>query len=195
MSLHEEKQTIQKAATGQPYALGMLYDCRSDKHIPGLTLWDEKSLKKNLQETNLQSSNFQIEHADTLNAKASLLNVEADLKLSILCGLINISGAASFLDNRVSSSLQERVTMRYKCTTKSVNLTMAHLGKDNITHPEVFTEGLATHVVTGITYGARAFLAFDRKCESSEKKKDVHAEIHAMVDKIPTLDIGAGGEL
>ena len=195
MPLPREKQTIKKAATGQPFALGMLYDCRNDALIPGLTLWDEKDLKENLQETLLQTSNYHIEYSDTLSAKASLLGVEGNLKLSILCGLIDISGAASFLRDRVSSSLQERVTMRYKCTTKSKNLTMEHLGKDRIMHTKVLTDDLATHVVTGITYGARAFLTFDRKHESNETKQNVHGEIRAMVDKIPSVGIGTGAEL
>ncbi len=195
MSTH--RQTIRKAATGQPYALGMLYDCRSDTLIEGLTLWDKKYLnnEKYLHVTQLQSSTYKVECSDTLSSKANLLDVEAGLKLSILGGLIDISGAASYLKDRVSSSLQERVTMKYKCTTISKKLTMEHLGKDKITHPEAFTKDLATHVVTGITYGARAFLTFDRKHESSEMKRNVHAKIDAMVEKIPYVPISAGGKL
>ncbi len=195
MPLHDENQTIQKAATGQPFKNGMLYDCRSDTLIRGLTLWDEDYLQENLQETPLQSSNFQIEQSDSLNAKADLLNIEASLKLSILGGLIDISGAGSYLKDRVSSSLQERVTMRYECTTRAENLTMAHLGKDRITHPEVFANGIATHVVTGITYGARACLTFDRKYESSEERQEASGALQAAIKKIPFVDITGEGKL
>jgi len=52
------------------------------------------------------------------------------------------------------------MTLQYKSTTHFEQLTMDHLG--NIQFPDVLNDQDATHIVTGITYGADAFFVFDR---------------------------------
>jgi hypothetical protein len=39
---------LQIPALGRPFNLGVLYDARSEKTLPGLTLWDTATLQKNL---------------------------------------------------------------------------------------------------------------------------------------------------
>ncbi|XP_016314348.1 verrucotoxin subunit beta-like [Sinocyclocheilus anshuiensis] len=39
---------IESAALGRPFQLGMLYDCRKDALIPGITLWDNEQLQQNV---------------------------------------------------------------------------------------------------------------------------------------------------
>ena len=70
---------------------------------------------------------------------------------------------------------------------------MNHLGSDNIKYPMVFDQGLATHVVTGITYGAKAFFVFDRKHSDTSSKKKVHGQLHTMVKAIPSVQLEGEG--
>ncbi|KAG7167686.1 uncharacterized protein LOC121868068 [Homarus americanus] len=192
MSVSSEILTI--AALGRPFRLGMLYDCRSEKLIPGITLWDKVTLEeKTVQQ--LETSDFHLIASDSLENKTSALDVNASLKLSFLGGLLEVSGSAKYLDNRKSSNLQERVTLQYKCTTRSEEMTMEQLGHGRVQHPEVFDHGTATHVVTGVEYGGQAFFVFDRQHSSSSHCKEVHGELHAMVKAIPTIQIDGEGQV
>ncbi|XP_048012817.1 neoverrucotoxin subunit beta-like [Megalobrama amblycephala] len=182
---------IEMAALGRPLYPGMLYDCRSDTFISGVTLWDKKSLSENLDihpqpmtETNFSSS-------DSLSSKSSLLNVSASLKASFLGGMVEVGGSGKFLSNTKSSNQQSRVTMYYKETTRSDQLAMSKLGQ--VTYPQVFDQKTATHVVTGVLYGAQAVMVFDRTFSEEENKQEIEGELNIMVKKIPTFSIEGKG--
>ncbi|XP_068233310.1 uncharacterized protein [Palaemon carinicauda] len=172
----------------------MLYDCRSDQVIEGVTLWDESKLNEKVVQP-LTSADFEIISSDTINDKSSALNVNAGLKLSFLGGLLEVSGSAKYLDNRKSSKYVERVTLKYKCTSRTERMTMEQLGKGKIMHPDVFEHDIATHVVTGITYGGSAFFVFDREISSDSTERNISGNLRAMVRDIPKLMINGKGEL
>ncbi|XP_058035359.1 GTPase IMAP family member 4-like isoform X2 [Ahaetulla prasina] len=84
MALAED--TIEIPALDRPFQLGMLYDCRKDMLIPGFTLWDDSSLQKDLN-VNLQpKTESEIIASDSLDDKASALDISVSLKKSrVLC--------------------------------------------------------------------------------------------------------------
>uniref|UniRef100_A0A3P9AVT7 Uncharacterized protein n=1 Tax=Maylandia zebra TaxID=106582 RepID=A0A3P9AVT7_9CICH len=183
------------AALGQPFGLGMLYDCRSDKLVPGLTLWDRDDLKKDIAERSKPSNEFEIVASESISGKSSALNVEASLKASFLGGLVQVDGSAKYLNDSKSSRNQARVTLKYKATTKFQELSMNHLGRGNVKHPYVFDQGLATHVVTAILYGAQAFFVFDREVSEQENHQDVQGNLKVIIKKIPLLSVEGEGSL
>ncbi|KAK0141652.1 Neoverrucotoxin subunit beta [Merluccius polli] len=126
-----------------------------------MTLWDREALEKEVDERSQPNSDFEIVASESIEDKSSALNVEASLKASFQCGL---KALPNISDCKISRN-QARVTLKYKTTTKYQKLSMNHIG--NVKHPYVFESGLATHVVTGILYGAQAFFVFDG--EVSEK--------------------------
>ena len=172
---------------GLPFQLGMLYDCRSDQLIPGMTLWDDRLLKSALNETSQPSSTFEVAAEDSISKKMSNLGIEANLSLSLMSGLVNVSGAAKYLDDRQSSANQARVTLQYSCTSKFQQLTMEQLASSNIQHPDIFDKGTATHVVTGVMYGAEAFFIFDREVRSNENHRNVQGKMEVLVKALPGI--------
>ncbi|ETE57007.1 hypothetical protein L345_17281, partial [Ophiophagus hannah] len=106
--------------------------------------------------------------AANINDKASALDISASLKASFLGELVEVGGSAKYLHDTKKSKQQARVTVQYKATTKYEQLTMSHLGIQNVSYPAVFEHGTATHVVTAILYGAQAFFVFDREVSSME---------------------------
>lgn len=194
MAAPGSEKILSLAALGRPFHLGMLYDCRSDKLITGITLWDKQVLDDKVIQPQ-ENSDFHVIVSDSLDDKASALDVNASLKLSFLGGLLEVSGSAKYLDNRKSSSHQEQVTLQYKCTTRSEEMTMEQLGKGRIQHPEVFDHGTATHVVTGVEYGAQAFFVFDRQHSSSSNSKQIDGSLHVLVKSIPGMMIDGEGKL
>ena len=173
---------------GIPFQLGMLYDCRNDRIVPGVTLWDEKLLKAALSESLQPSASFEVSAEDNLSKKMFNLGVEANLSLSVMSGLVKVAGSAKYLDDRKSSNNQARVTLKYRCTSKFQQLTMEQLATSNIQHPDVFDKGTATHVVTGVLYGAEAFFIFDREVDSDENFREIHGNMEVMVKALPSIN-------
>ncbi|XP_038657081.1 verrucotoxin subunit beta-like [Scyliorhinus canicula] len=179
---------------GRPLRLGMLYDRRSDTIIPGVTLWDLAELK-NIDVQPKPSTDFKLISSDSIQDKASALGVEASLTASFLGGLVEVSGSAKYLNDVKKSSEVARLTLKYRATTRFEELTMSQLGPQHITYPSVLEQDSATHVVTGVLYGAEAFFVFDRDYSSSDNVQDVEGSLHVMVKKIPTFQIEGKGSL
>ncbi|XP_055487367.1 uncharacterized protein LOC129694670 [Leucoraja erinacea] len=180
---------LQLATLGRPFQLGMLYDCRSDALIPGITLWDLQTLQSNLDCRDQPSTEFHIIASDSMDKKATALNVSASLKASFLAGLVEVKGSAKYLSDTKESEQQARVTLHYKATAGFYQLTMNHLGRQNITYPSVFDEGSATHVVTAVLYGAQAFFVFDQMASSSENIQDIQGNMEVMIKHLPMIAI------
>lgn len=174
-------------ALGRSFQLGMLYDCRKDTPIPGITLWDPDTLeRRDVQQLN--TSELIVLCSDSLKDKASALKLSGSLKLSFMGGLIDLEGAGRYLCNEKSSSQEQCTTLHYKCTTREESMTMEQLNHDKLQHPDVLDHVTATHVVTSIVYGAQAFFTFKRKYSLSESDAKKEGNAKALIEKIPKLD-------
>ncbi len=167
---------------GNPFNLGMLYDAHSEKIIAAKTLWDSKVLDSTKKVTLQPSSSFEIYAENTLSEKAKSLNVEGSLKLSLLGGMVEINGAAKYLDDDKSSERQARVTLKYSSTSRFEQLTMEQIS--GIQFTKVLDDKTATHVVTGITYGTDAFFIFDRSLTETEKIKKISGNMEVIIKSI-----------
>ena len=181
------------SALGRPFDLGMLYDRRSDKLIVGKTLWspDHLNIARNIIAAPYTNSEVFTENA--IEDKANALDIEASLKLSFLSGLVNVEGAAKYLNDSKTSKRQSRVVLKYETTTELKQLTMGHLGTGKIQYPEVFDADIATDVVVGILYGAKAFMVFDKEVSKDESLKEVHGNMEVLVKSLPGIAVDGHG--
>uniref|UniRef100_A0A673KJT9 Verrucotoxin subunit beta-like n=1 Tax=Sinocyclocheilus rhinocerous TaxID=307959 RepID=A0A673KJT9_9TELE len=180
---------IETAALGRPFQLGMLYDCRKDALIPGITLWDPEKLQQSLRTRPQINTDFKVTASDSIEDKSSLLNIDGSLKLSLLGGLVSVTGAAKYLNDTKKSFRQQRLTLHYHSTCRFEELTMSHLAPENIIHQLVFDNDTATHVVTAVLYGADACFVFDREVSSDENKNTVEGEVNAALDKLKFISV------
>ena len=174
-------------ALGRPFDLGMLYDRRSEKLILGKTLWSPDHLGQAVKTIPEPYTNSEILAEDTIADKTRALNIEGSIKLSLLWGLVNVQGAAKYLDDRKTSSHHSRVVLKYETTTELKQLTMEHLGRGKVQYPEVFDQDIATDVVIGILYGAKAFLIFDQEVSKDESMKEVRGKMEVLVKSLPGI--------
>ncbi|KAG9334574.1 hypothetical protein JZ751_007510, partial [Albula glossodonta] len=188
-----DPKDITIAALGRPLHPGMLYDCRNDTFIPGVSLWDKDAIKKHMIADPQPCTSFNFAASDSLSEKASLLDVNASLKASFLGGLVEVGGSAKYLRDKRSSMHQCRVTMQYKQTTEFKQLTMTQLG--SVTYPQVFDQQTATHVVTAALYGAEAFMVFDQMASDEKEKQDIKGNLDVMIKKIPQVEISGSGKV
>ncbi|XP_063337968.1 stonustoxin subunit beta-like [Pelmatolapia mariae] len=182
---------MEVAALSRPFALGMLYDVRKDKLNMDFTLWDKETITNNKTTQNQTSSAYQITALDSIETKSSLLDVSASLKASFLGGLIEVGGSASYLNDNKKFKNQSRVTLQFKATTAFERLAMTHLDAKNRELQDIIKKSNATHVVTGIQYGAHAFFVFDSKKLESSSVENIGASMQATIKKIPSFDFEA----
>ena len=180
-------------ALGRPFDLGMLYDRRSEKLILGKTLWSPDHLDQAVNTISKPYTNSEVLAEDTIDDKTSALNIEASIKLSFLGGLVHVDGAAKYLHDRKTSSHHSRVVLKYETTTELKQLTMEHLERGKVQYPEVFDQDIATDVVVGILYGAKAFLIFDREVSKEESLKEVHGNMEVLVKSLPGISVDGKG--
>lgn len=185
---------IEMASLGRSFRPGMLYDCRSDQIIPSETLWDNETLKRYCDKRSKVSSSFEVMADDCFKSKALNLDIEGDVKLSIIGGLIKVSGSAEYLHDRKSSKKQSRVSLRYRSTARYEQLTMDQLG--NIQYKDVLSKGIATHLVSAVLYGADAIFVFDQLEDSHVAAHGVQGELEGMVQELACFMNGkAKGEM
>jgi len=182
-------------ALGRPFDLGMLYDRRSEKLILGKTLWSPDHLDQAVNTITKPYTNSEVLAEDTIDDKTSALNIEASIKLSFLGGLVNLQGAAKYLDDRKTSSHHSRVVLKYETTTELKQLTMEHLGRGKVQYPEVFDQDIATDVVVGILYGAKVFFIFDQEVSKDESLKEVHGNMEVLVKSLPGISVDGRGSV
>ena len=183
------------SALGRPFDLGMLYDRRSDKLVLGKTLWSRDHLAAARNTIPQPYTNSEVFTENTMEDKATALKIEAGLKLSFLSGLVTVEGAAKYLNDTKTSKRQSRVVLKYETTTELKQLTMEHLGPGKIQYPEVFDTDIATDVVVGILYGAKAFMVFDKEVSKEESLKEVHGNMEVLVKSLPGISVSGHGSV
>uniref|UniRef100_W5NBM7 Fibronectin type-III domain-containing protein n=1 Tax=Lepisosteus oculatus TaxID=7918 RepID=W5NBM7_LEPOC len=186
---------IEMAALGRPFQLGMLYDCRRDALIPAITLWDHEELQKKTSVRSQNKTELSVSASDSIDDKASALQVDASLKASLLGGLVEVGGAAKYFNDKKKSHSQARVTLQYNTTVRYEQLTMSHLGRGQVTHPSVFEDDTATHVVTAVLYGAQAYFVFDREVSEEENKQEIEGKLKLTIEKLKVISISGKASL
>ncbi|KAK2917139.1 hypothetical protein Q8A67_001513 [Cirrhinus molitorella] len=183
---------IETAGLGRPFQLGMLYDCRKDNLIAGIRFWNKEQLEQNTCPRPQINTNFSVTALDSIKDKSNLLNVEGKLNLSVLGGLVQVSGAAKYLKDTKSSFIQQRLTLHYHSTCEFKELTVNQLPSANI--PEDVHD-TATHIVTGILYGADACFVFDRHVSSDEDQSTVKGDAKVVLEKLKCISLDVNVEL
>ena len=180
------------AALGRPADLGMLYDIRQNKLIYGQTLWFQEELKTNVNTVPNPSTKIEILSGEDISKKTHAMKVDGSLKLDVLCGNVNVKGAASYLKEEKMSQSETEVVLHYTATTEAQYLTMEHLKGSKISPPEVLQAVNATHFVVGIQYGGNVVVKFNQKVEKEESSIKVKGKMKSAVEKLKNVISSSG---
>ncbi|XP_076135209.1 verrucotoxin subunit beta-like [Alosa pseudoharengus] len=180
------------SALSRPLEVGMLYNAWSDRLVPGISLWKADDIQSKTQVSPQPYTTFKVAASETLSDKMSLLDVSASVKASFLGGLVKVSGSASYLNEKRTSAQQCSITLKYHVTTVFKELMITELETPNT---EVFDGTDATHVVSGVLYGADAFMEFQQTARDYSERQEVEGNLNAMINKIPTLAISGEASL
>ena len=118
------------------------------------------------------------------NEKLNTLNVNGDLKLSVLAGMVELDGAAKFLCDKKDSFKSVESALVYKVTTVVEKLDVLRddvnkcISEDALRHPT------ATHVVVHIQWGANCTIGLRDRNSDNMEKKDVEGWLNPKLQKI-----------
>ncbi|KAJ7381835.1 hypothetical protein OS493_038734 [Desmophyllum pertusum] len=175
---------------GQPFQLGMLYDCRSHQLVPGPTLWESDILKNASVSRVSPQSRYEVFTSDSLEDKMAILGVDSSLKFSLMTGLVSPSGTGKFIGDQKSSKKQARVTLKYESTSKFEEISLAQVLKG--LHRDISAEMTATHFLSGIEYGTEAVFVFDRDVDEKKSYGDVESDLKFTIDSLSRVPVDEG---
>ena len=161
---------------GRLFDLGMLYNCYTDELLPVWGL-NQNSLKLAQVSQELSGIKCEITTEDTLQTKLASLGITEDHKLSVLSGMVKVSGAAEYIKDQKLSDHHCRVTLKYSTKTLEKKLPINELSSEEL------DDKYATHLVVGITYGAEAYFVFD----DHESSKDIQERLSYMKTDIELI--------
>ena len=127
---------------------------------------------------------------DSTLERCKKLNIDAELQLSVLSGLVSLKGSGSYLSDERKSARSQSMSLIYKANTKKDEITIRQhkekVDKDVLLSVTTASTA-ATHVVVGIQWGAVCSITCE--CENIENKDttEVKAALSTKVDYIKGL--------
>uniref|UniRef100_A0A9J7Z9Q2 Uncharacterized protein n=1 Tax=Cyprinus carpio carpio TaxID=630221 RepID=A0A9J7Z9Q2_CYPCA len=173
---------IEIAALGRPLSLGTLYESNSDSFSQNTFLWNENSIACMKVSLPRPQTEVKVLESDSLQERFRALETSPVLRARTLHGLLEVSGAAAFLNHPVQSQDQDRVTLHYRTTTRLDMISQRLLQEG--APVSVINATTATHVIIAVFYGAQAFFVFDSKNNISEKNTEMKKVVRKMTSLV-----------
>ena len=168
---------------GRNLNLGDLYDCCTDEKAIGSGIWDEKAIHEAKIECPgkcdpIECTDFVLHNN---NEKTSCLGISGELYLSCAAGHIKLCAEAGLFNDNVVSKNVLRVALKCYSSSKTIQLNKSKLSSWNI---NTFEQEGATHVITGMLYGAISIIVCDQKIQG---KHDTKATYESLKTKLNYL--------
>ncbi|XP_028409525.1 stonustoxin subunit beta-like [Dendronephthya gigantea] len=154
----------------------------------GKSLWSLEALQSNVATVPGRSSKEEFFVSETTSDKIMTITGDSHLQLNLLCQTVDLQGMASYLRDSKYLRHQAQASFKYEITTELRQLTMEHLKKDKIEHPEILEEDIATHVIVGIKYGGQIIMNFVEELDKEECSQKLKSEL--LLEKLKGIFSG-----
>ncbi|KAK1776025.1 LOW QUALITY PROTEIN: hypothetical protein QBC45DRAFT_453543 [Copromyces sp. CBS 386.78] len=170
---------VTRPALGYEVGLGTLYDSRTDTFLPH-SLFKETPANAVDSQAKVNST-AKLSKATMFRQKLADLGVGTELGASILAGLSPIDGCGLYLtDHHKTSGHVAHSSLHYTITTAEEELNLTASGVKDLIIPDVLDSANATHVVTGITWGAQFIVTARTKADDPTQL----APLQQSLDKV-----------
>uniref|UniRef100_A0A914CPR5 SNTX MACPF/CDC-like domain-containing protein n=1 Tax=Acrobeloides nanus TaxID=290746 RepID=A0A914CPR5_9BILA len=176
--------TLVIPSLGRTASLGDVYDARRDEFVHGVSILQKSVPPELINTINNPTTEHDMFVTDKLSTKLTKLDLSAELKLSVLNGLVEVKGSASFINENKSTSHAFQYNLIQKITTLDEKINIQHEGITKCLTKNVGDDG--THVVVGITYGANTVITLTN--ENEEKEDLLHLEGEFQTQKVASLN-------
>jgi hypothetical protein len=184
-NLEMSNQPITIKSLGRMASLGSLYDARCENFLDYYLL--RKDFPQSLiDEKDQASSKFKYDYTNTHESKFHNLDVSAELKLSVLSGMVSLEGSGKYLNEKKENHKSVRGDLVYDITTKSQKLRLSDVNDEVISHESIKSNALtgATHVVTGIQWGASVIASFEYTNDENRDRTAISGNLKAIIEKL-----------
>ncbi|CAJ0552407.1 Ff.00g063860.m01.CDS01 [Fusarium sp. VM40] len=171
---------LQRPALGQVATLGSLYDARSDTFLP-LSFFNKPLPVDAVKSTKCSSPETRIISGDTLKDKFDACGIDGELGVSVLAGLAKVEGSGLYLSHELDTNYAVQGSLLYddRSLKEDLNLSAGCI-KECVAHTNLDT-GAATHVVTGISRGARYIFAAKRRLQPFQDRPQASEELESQL--------------
>ncbi|KAF9172812.1 hypothetical protein BGX21_008500 [Mortierella sp. AD011] len=174
---------------GQGMCLGDLYDART-----GLST-NISVLRNILPETLIESRD---EHAintkfiasESYKEKFDALDVTGNLRANVLAGLVKVNAQGKYLTAEKTTSKSVKMAMSYAVQTKLDRINIRSDTMREYINTNALSDTKATHVVTGIQWGAKMVCSFEHILQEGESKEEILGFLKLSVT---TIKVGVDG--
>ncbi len=150
-------------------------------------LWDNHTVTIDRISWPQLKTHLKLLEDDSLQERCRAFEMSPVLRVRALCGLMELNGAAAFLNHPVQSQHQDRVTLHYKTTTR-LDMISQRLLQEGA--PSSFINATtATHVIIAVFYGAQAFFVFDNERISTERNTEMENVIKRIATTLSAGDV------
>ncbi|RIA87173.1 hypothetical protein C1645_714063 [Glomus cerebriforme] len=178
-----DTKRIKRKSLGRVASIGSLYNTARDTFCE-TTLLKTEFPNDSISRAEISNTELLYGCEDSHREKFNKLDVEAELKLSVLAGLVALEGTSKYLSDVKESFKSVKGFLIYKLTSIEENL---NINRDDI-KACISTDGFsnfdATHVVTGIKWGATMIASFERKITKEEDKSQVEEALKSYFEKL-----------
>lgn len=181
-------------ALGSTCCLGRFYNAKTGQflnesvfNVEDITKIGDHSM---ITEFEAISTNVAYTHDENLSKKFDLLHVEAELKVSVLCGLLNVSGSGKYLTETKNSS--RSVTSSLLVGVKTVEQSF-QINNTNL-KPYLITRlcGDATHYVGKIIWGGNSIVSVSYSNSENKSKQEISGMLSGKLEKLAFAIEGRG---
>ena len=99
-----ENETITRKALGRAAVLGSLYDTRREQ-LCGVSLFKSELPQSIIVSTDMPNTKYEFDLSDSYEEKFHKLDVQAELKVSVLGGLFKLEGSGKYLSDQKQSKM------------------------------------------------------------------------------------------
>ncbi|KAF0530837.1 p-loop containing nucleoside triphosphate hydrolase [Gigaspora margarita] len=184
---------IQRKALGRTAAIGSMYDATKDTFCK-TTIFKTELPLNSIKRVDIPNASVMYEYEDSYMEKFKNLDVEPQLRISVLSGLVLLDGSGKYLNDIKESSRSVKGTLVYKITSVEENLEIYRENVKACISTDAFNTSEATHVVIGVKWGAAIMASFEYTDTNKENKSQVSGELRSNLEKIKS-SISAGAHV
>jgi len=185
---------ITRQALGRTAWLGDLYNARTDEFCSS-SIFKEQLPTDSPAITTLENHQSRIDSTESDGTVDNMIELDVDLqlKLSILAGIVTPPGLAKYLQTSEKSSISAERSFACKITTvtEQLDLKRKEIEEMTKTKEELASTG-ATHVVVQIDWGAKCFVSVTDHNHKNNDKTKAGENISDNLEKLKSVGWTAG---
>ena len=173
--------------------MGTLYDARKDRFLPDSLLRDATTTTTEvITSTAIDRRQTTSINGDSFKEKFAKLGMNNELIASFLAGMVNVQGSARYLTQKRDSLPTVHRALLYTLATRQENLNFTHPNLKDFLDFSTLHTGNATHVVIGITWGARTVVAATHRLTPGTDRSKYELSLH---ESFRTFDESDGDDV